>query len=145
MGAKRWITCRHTSYVFSRAWTVPSRACGQEKQHAARKGSSSATFGGHRNQPSTIVISSHTEADLHYGLQYEYTWHGKIYIRYTFKYWFSKWDFRVKVSIIKCLFSFDAGFIYTKWPLNAQKWIVFNVILNSHYNTLFLFFIGGMT
>ena len=75
--AQRRITCRHTSYVFSLAWTVSSRACGQEKQQAARKGSSSATFGGHRNQPSTIVISSDEEPDLPNGLQYKYTWYGK--------------------------------------------------------------------
>jgi hypothetical protein len=43
--------------------------------------------------------------------------------RNTFYYWFLKWDFRVYVSVTKYLVIFEAGHLYTRWPLNAQNWI----------------------
>ena len=47
-----------------------------EKQHAAQKGTSRATFGGHRNQSLTNTLSSRSGPDLRYILQHQYTWHG---------------------------------------------------------------------
>jgi len=64
------VVTRLTFFFFSRVWSVPLSACDQEKQHAAQKRSSKASFGGHRNQPPTIVISSHPKPVLRYGLQY---------------------------------------------------------------------------
>jgi hypothetical protein len=43
------------------------------------------------------------------------------YFLKKFNYWFQIWDFRVYVSVIKCLFSFDAGHLYTQWSLKAQN------------------------
>jgi len=52
----------------------------------------------------------------------------KTYFRNTFNYWFKKRNFRVYVSVIKCLFSFDEGHVYSKWPRNAQNRIVFSEV-----------------
>jgi hypothetical protein len=60
----------HIIRVPSRPRTVPSKARGQGNQHAAQMRSSSATFGGLRNQQLSISISSHTGPDLRYSLQY---------------------------------------------------------------------------
>ena len=140
---QRRITWRHTSYFFFRALEL----CRQEPAvrrnnkrhergvvapHSADTGTSSrqSSYLPMKNQIYLMVFSTSTR-DME-----------KVYIP---SYWFLKWDFRVYISITKYLLIFDAGNICTQWSLNAQNWIVFNEVWNSHYKNFLLLSSGSMT
>ena len=66
-----------TRRPFFRALDLCRQQPAEEETTRGKKGSSSSTFGGRRNQPPPpIAISSRTEPDIRYNLQYKYTRHG---------------------------------------------------------------------
>ena len=111
----------HTLSMFFRALDL----C---RQHAVRRNSTRHKCGGVAphwadTETSRCQFPYHPVQAQIYGMIFSTSKHAMEmdYFRKKINYWFQKWDFRVYVSVIKCLLSFDAGHLYTQWSLNAQN------------------------